>query len=169
VACGTAARRRRHHRVLTCRGIAGATRRADASTGAAGGSRGRYGGGPTGFEHELRDLLADLDAANVRNIVFANAGPHTAYVFEYRPDANGDGDPLVFHEFVTGPLSADRFPPRSIDSTFGPRPLYAEGGLFNFAVVTVGRAADGRAHLVVETRDENGVVRPTSRIDLVPQ
>jgi alkaline phosphatase D len=127
------------------------------------------GGGPTGFEHELRDLLADLDAANVRNIVFANAGPHTAYVFEYRPDANGDGDPLVFHEFVTGPLSADRFPPRSIDSTFGPRPLYAEGGLFNFAVVTVGRAADGRAHLVVETRDENGVVRPTSRIDLVPQ
>ena len=58
-------------------------------------------------------------------------------------DANNDGDKLVFHEIITGPLSAFRFgtpggvPIPQLDTTFEPQILYEEGGIFNFGYIRI--------------------------------
>jgi alkaline phosphatase D len=123
----------------------------------------------TGFERELRVLLAELDRANVHNMVFLAGDVHHARELRYNRDYDGDGERLLFHELITGPLAAERNLPRTLDPTFGPIQLYAEGGIFNFGYVRVGVAADGRAHLSADVRDETGAVRPGSALDLAPE
>lgn len=124
----------------------------------------------TGFERELLDLLKFLDDENVKNFVFVTTDVHFTMNIAYQIDANGDGDLLTFHEFVTGPLNAVMgTPPTSVDPTLNPTILYSEGPLFNFGFVQVHEMADGKAHLLADVRDVAGVQRPGSVVDLTPQ
>jgi hypothetical protein len=94
----------------------------------------------------------------------------------YEIGANGDGDKLTFHELISGPLSAFRFgmpgrvPLPKLDTTFNPKILYEEGGIFNFGYVEIQKQLeDNLAHLTSRIVDENGLTRPNSLLDLKPQ
>jgi len=119
-------------------------------------------GGPrTGSETELRELLSHLDREDVENVVFLVTDVHFATSLRYEIDLDSDGDVLLFHELVTGPLSAGLVEARPPDPTFAPRVLYAEGGIFNF-----GFAVAEATRLVYEVRDDRGRVREGSRLTL---
>jgi alkaline phosphatase D len=94
---------------------------------------------------------------------------HFAQSIRYRIDPDGDGRPLLMHEFLSGPLSAIRLPVAELDPTLEPVALYNEGGLFNFGVVRIEPGPDGLMHLLADVRDESGAVRPGSHVDLAPQ
>ena len=87
---------------------------------------------PSGFERELLGMLAEFDRINVKNLVFIATDIHFPTSMSYKTDADGDGDLLEFHEFVTGPLNGVRNPVKAPDPAANPEVLYAEGGLFNF-------------------------------------
>jgi alkaline phosphatase D len=127
--------------------------------------------GRTGFEHELLDLMRFLDDHQVKNVVFLAADVHFAAQIRYSIDPNGDGNPLIIHELIAGPLSAMRRQPplTGFDSTLGPEILYAEGGFFNFGHVTIARQADGYAHLIAQVYDDRGERRLGATLDLKPQ
>lgn len=120
----------------------------------------------TGFERELLDLLRAIDAAGVRNLVFVTTDVHFAAELRYARDFDGDGEPLVFHELISGPLSAVRIGVPSFDQTLEPEVLYAEGNFFNFGTVRVVRTEGGRPGLRVDIRDERGVPRPASVLEI---
>lgn len=122
----------------------------------------------TGFERELTELLEHLDRNDVTNIVFVATDVHFAANLRYDIDVDHDGDQLLFHELISGPLSAVKLTPPGPDPSFGPRILYAEGELFNFSFVTIERN-EGVAHLVADVRDDTGAVRFGSRLTLIPQ
>ena len=126
------------------------------------------GGGPTGFETELLDLLRFLDARDLTNVVFVVGDAHYPHFIRHDRDFDGDGDRLLFHELVVGPLSAELGARRQLDPTTAPQTLYADGGIFNFGYARVRRAA-GRPHFVVDVRDDAGRVRPGSLLDLAPR
>jgi alkaline phosphatase D len=130
----------------------------------------------TGFERELQQLLAFLDDINIKNIVFVTTDVHFPANILYEIDANGDGDKLIFHELISGPLSAFRFgmpggvPLPKLDTTFKPKILYEEGGIFNFGYVEIQKQPeDNLVHLISRIVDENGHTRPNSLLDLKPQ
>ena len=127
------------------------------------------GAEPTGFERELLRLLSELDAVNPTNVVFVTTDVHFAQTIRYNVDADGDGDRLVLHELVCGPLNAVRAAPRPLDPAANPTSLYAEGGIFNFSYVRIETQADGKVHLVADVRGENGLPRPGSHLDLTPE
>ena len=127
------------------------------------------GAEPTGFERELLRMLSEIDAANPTNLVFVTTDVHFAQTIRYDVDADGDGDRLVLHELVSGPLNAVRAAPRPLDPAANPTSLYAEGGLFNFSYVRIERQADGKVHLVADVRGVDGLPRPGSHLDLTPQ
>ena len=124
----------------------------------------------TGFERELLDLLRSLDGRGVRNVVFLSGDAHQALNIRYEIDADRDGQALVFHEIVAGPLSSSpgRAEPQ-LDPTLNPTLLYREGGFFNFGYARVERDGDGIAHFVTEIRGEDGEPRAGSRLDLTPR
>ena len=129
----------------------------------------------TGFENELQQLLVFLDDINIKNIVFVTTDVHFPANILYEVDANGDGDILVFHELISGPLSAFRFgmpggvPLPKLDTTFNPKILYEEGGIFNFGYLEIQKQPeDNLVHLISRIVDENGVTRPNSLLDLKP-
>ena len=124
---------------------------------------------PTGFERELRDLLLSLDRNNVKNVVFVTTDVHFATTIRYQTDVDADGDMLVLHELVSGPINAVRGTPGALDPTFNPTALYAEGNLFNFGYAHLARGSDGRMHLLADIRGEDGQPRPGSAIDLTPE
>jgi alkaline phosphatase D len=126
------------------------------------------GGEDTGFERELMAVLGALDAANVTNLVFVVTDVHFARNVRYAVDADLDGDTLVFHELVSGPLSAIRLPVAPLDPTTAPVELYAEGGIFNFGYARIRRGRDGRMHFLYDVRGEDGRPRPGSVLDLSP-
>jgi alkaline phosphatase D len=130
----------------------------------------------TGFERELQQLLRFLDDNNIQNIVFVTTDVHFPANILYEVDANDDGDKLIFHELISGPLSAFRFgtpggvPIPKLDSTFNPKMLYEEGGIFNFGYVQVQKQPeDNLVHLIARIVDENGLARTNSFLDLKPQ
>ncbi|MGH9988514.1 MAG: hypothetical protein ACRD8W_31655 [Nitrososphaeraceae archaeon] len=49
--------------------------------------------------------------------------------------------------------------------------IRAEGNIFNFGHVRIDRVddADSTPHFIVEIRDENGIIRPGSELELVPK
>jgi alkaline phosphatase D len=122
----------------------------------------------TGFERELRSLLSELDRRDVNNVVFVATDVHFAASLRYDVDVDGDGDRLVFHELISGPLSAGLVDPRPPDPTFGPRVVYTEGGFFNFSFIAIepGSGPDGASRLVADIRDVDGKTRPGSRIEI---
>ncbi|BAS26695.1 alkaline phosphatase D family protein [Limnochorda pilosa] len=123
----------------------------------------------TGFERELMDLITFLDEQDVQNVVFVTTDVHFAATLRYEVDADGDGEALVFHELVSGPLNAVRGEVPEFDPTLNPTVLYSEGQLFNFSYVRIDRAADGTFHLVADVRGEDGRPRPGSRVELAPR
>jgi alkaline phosphatase D len=130
----------------------------------------------TGFENELQQLLAFLDEINIKNIVFVTTDVHFPANILYEIDANGDGDKLIFHELISGPLSAFRFgipggvPLPKLDTTFNPKILYEEGGIFNFGYVKIQKQPeDNLVHLTSRIVDENGFTRQNSLLELKPQ
>jgi len=122
----------------------------------------------TGFEREFLDLLRFIDDNDLQNVVFVVCDVHFAMNIGYEVDANGDGDAVVFHEFVNGPLNAVAVPPPGLDPTFNPTILYQEGDLFNFGYVRIEPAADGTYHLTADVRGEDGLPRPGSTVELAP-
>ena len=124
----------------------------------------------TGFESELLDLLRSFDENDVRNLVFISTDVHFAAQLRYDVDLDEDGDRLVFHELVSGPLSAIRAPaPPAFDPTLRPVVLYAEGDIFNFGTLRIGDGSPSRPHLWTDIRDDRGRVRPGSALELVPE
>jgi len=123
----------------------------------------------TGFEIELVDLIRAIDAADVRNLVFVTTDVHFAAQLRYAGDYDGDGDQLVFHELISGPLSAVRIGVPTFDRTLGPELLYAEGNFFNFGTVRIDRADGGTTRLRADIRDERGAVRPGSVLEIAAE
>ena len=123
----------------------------------------------TGFERELRDLLEKLDAADVTNVVFVVTDVHFAMSLRYDIDLDGDGDRLLFHELLNGPLNAVCVRPPELDPTFEPIILYGEGGLMNFSAIEVTRRADGTSVLRADIRGVDGEVRFGSSLELVAE
>jgi alkaline phosphatase D len=118
----------------------------------------------TGSETELRELLSHLDRENVRNVVFVVTDVHFATNLRYQIDLDSDGDRLLFHELVMGPMSAGLSEPRAPDSTFEPQVLYVDGGFFNFGFAS----AEG-SRLVYEVRDDQGGVRKGSELTIAAE
>ena len=133
----------------------------------------------TGFERELTDLLRFIDEQHMKNIVFITTDVHFPAFIRYNFDLNNDGNMTEIHELVSGPLSAFRLgvPFPQLDETFNPTLLYGEGNIFNFGYIRIedGRDSEaeeegnGKPHLIADIRDENGIVRPGSTLDLRPQ
>ena len=130
----------------------------------------------TGFERELQQLLNFLDDSNIENVVFVTTDVHFPANILYDLDANNDGDKLIFHELISGPLSAFRFgtpggaPIPKLDNTFNPKILYEEGGIFNFGHLKVQKnPEDTLVHLKAQVVDDNGFTRPNSTLDLKPR
>jgi len=120
-------------------------------------------GATTGFESELLKLLRHLDKNNINNVVFITTDIHFAGQIRYENDFDGDGDTLVFHEMISGPLSALRNPtPPILDHTLHPTYLYAEGDIFNFGTMRV-----SSKELSIDIRDETGRIRPGSARTLI--
>ena len=93
----------------------------------------------TGFEIELLDLVRSMDTSNVTNVVFVVTDVHSAAQLRFERDYDGDGDMLLFHELIAGPLSAIRGPTAvTLDPTLGPVMIYGEGGIFNYGTDTRG-------------------------------
>ncbi len=115
---------------------------------------------PLGFESELRTILAFINAEGIRNVVWLATDVHYARLLRYEP--GGDLAGLVFHEFITGPVSAISGLPRPPSRTFSPIEFFARGqrpdpsrpSFFNFGLLQI--AADGL--LRVEVRDADGLV-----------
>jgi alkaline phosphatase D len=131
----------------------------------------------TGFERELTDLLGFIDEQEIKNIVFITTDVHFPALIRYDFDLNNDGNTTEIHEFVSGPMSAFRLgvPFPMLDETFNPTLLYGEGNIFNFGHIRIEDRRDndedenGKPHLIADIRDENGIVRPGSTLDLIPQ
>ena len=116
------------------------------------------------------ELLQSVDDNDVRNVVFLTTDVHFAAQLRYDVDLNEDGDRLVFHELIGGPLSAIRSPaPPAFDPTLRPVVLYGEGDLFNFGTVRVGDGSPGAPHLWSDIRDDTGRIRPGSALELEPE
>jgi alkaline phosphatase D len=128
----------------------------------------------TGFERELRELMKFIDDNNIINVVFVTTDVHFPAIIKYNADLNGDGDPVSVYEIVSGPLSAFRFgipgsPLPMLDPTFRPTILYVEGGIFNFAHLKIEKRSDGNVHLLADIIGQDGMVRPNSHLDLLPE
>jgi len=112
-------------------------------------------------------LFRRLDAADLENLVFVVTDVHCALSIRYDLDADGDGDRLVFHEFVSGPMVAGKLPePPGLDPTLEPTLLYAEANLFNFGYYRLERRPDGTLHFLADIRDGAGEVRSGSSVEL---
>ncbi len=92
----------------------------------------------TGFEAELSALLATWDRQDIDGLVFVTTDVHFARVTRYAHDFDGDGEPLVFHEVIAGPLRAWMGEPVPADPSFGPTVLFEAGLVQNFAILDVG-------------------------------
>jgi phosphodiesterase/alkaline phosphatase D-like protein len=122
-------------------------------------------------------VITFIDEQNLKNIIFITTDVHFPAFIRYNFDLNNDRNATEIYELISGPLNAvrggDPFP--KLDPTFNPSLLYGEGNIFNFGYVNIetrggGAAAeDGKSHFIAEIRDENGIVRPGSILDLTPE
>jgi alkaline phosphatase D len=121
------------------------------------------------FVSERSDFLNFLDDHNIKNIVFITTDVHFPTNIVVEEDPNHDGHNLIFHEIVSGPISAIPVKASPPDPTINATALYSENQIFNFGHLKVQRESDGKVHLVSDIIDENGLLRPGSHLDLTPQ
>lgn len=115
----------------------------------------------TGFEHELRGILREADAADRTGLVFLSTDVHFPRITRYEVDLDSDGELLVFHEVVAGPLRAWLGQPTVPDPSFGPTVLFEAGGVANFALIDI----EG-PELTARIVGENGKTLPGGRVEL---
>ncbi|NCW45232.1 MAG: alkaline phosphatase [Gemmatimonadaceae bacterium] len=82
-------------------------------------------GTPLGREHDIARLLRNLQAAQVRNVVWVTADVHYCAAHHYAPDRAAFTQFDAFWEFVAGPMHAGTFGPNALDGTFGPEVRFA--------------------------------------------
>lgn len=123
------------------------------------------------FISERYDLLKFLDDNNIKNVVSVTTDVHFPANVFVDQDTNHDGDRMIFYEIVSGPLAANTFPKATpLDPTINATYLYHENKIFNFSYLKVQKQEyDGKVHLISEIRDEDGLLRPSSHLDLTPQ
>ncbi|MFJ5714099.1 glycerophosphodiester phosphodiesterase family protein [Neobacillus sp. NPDC093127] len=107
---------------------------------------------PTGYENEFKKISDFIVEKGIKNVFFVTTDVHFAQVIKY--DANQDGK-TDYHELISGPIGAVKINPGTLDPTFGPESMYAEGDFFNFGVFQVDPA---NKQATVEIRDENGKI-----------
>jgi alkaline phosphatase D len=115
---------------------------------------------PTGYENEFRKISDFIVEKGIKNVYFVTTDVHFADIIQY--DANHDGK-ADYHELVSGPLGAVKVKPGTLDPTFGPKRLYAEGDFFNFGVF---RIDPNRNEATVEIRDESGNIHFSNTFQL---
>jgi alkaline phosphatase D len=122
------------------------------------------------FTRERSDFLKFLDEHNIKNVVVVATDVHFPTNILVEDDPNHDGDKLIYHELVSGPLSAIPLKANPLDPTINATSKYQENKIFNFGYVKIQKeGANGKAHLIYKVLDENGLVRPESNWDLPPQ
>ncbi|MFC4803300.1 glycerophosphodiester phosphodiesterase family protein [Neobacillus sp. GCM10023253] len=105
---------------------------------------------PTGYENEFKEISDFIIEKGIKNVFFVTTDVHFAEVIKY--DANHDGK-ADYNELISGPIGAVKINPGTLDPTFGPDKLYAEGNFFNYGVFRVDPATQ---QATVEIQDENG-------------
>ncbi len=119
----------------------------------------------SGFETELMTLFFFIQGHDIQNVVFLAGDTHWPFAISYDPDR--DGTPNLY-ELGASPMSSIPLaPPETVDPTFNPTVLYAEGefqgDLFNFGHISL--AEDGS--LAFRVVDWQGVERYS--LSLEPQ
>lgn len=107
---------------------------------------------PTGYEREFKEISNFIIENDIKNVFFVTTDVHFAEVIKY--DANQDGK-TDYNELISGPIGAVKINPGTLDPTFGPEQLYAEGNFFNFGVFRIDPQAK---QAIVEIQDENGKI-----------
>ena len=92
----------------------------------------------TGFERERQVIVDTIVGKAIPNVVFLGGDVHWAQANVY--DANQDGVP-DFHEFVSGPLSANPGRLTAASPVLHPTTLINEGGYDNFGLARVTKEA----------------------------
>ncbi|GHI00126.1 glycerophosphodiester phosphodiesterase family protein [Neobacillus kokaensis] len=115
---------------------------------------------PTGYENEFKKISDFIIEKEIKNVFFVTTDVHFAEVIKY--DANQDGK-TDYNELISGPIGAVNINPGTLDPTFGPEKLYAEGKFFNFGVFRVDPA---KQQATVEIQDENGKVHFSHSFEL---
>jgi alkaline phosphatase D len=122
------------------------------------------------FTRERSDFLRFLDDHNIKNLVVVTTDVHFPINILVEDDPNHDGDKLIYHELVSGPLSAIPLKANPLDPTINATSKYQENQLFNFGYIKIQQEkSDGKVHLISEVRDENGLMRPGSNWDIPPR
>jgi alkaline phosphatase D len=122
------------------------------------------------FTRERSEFLKFLDDHNIKNVVVVTTDVHFPTNILVEDDPNHDGDKLVYHELVSGPISAIPVKASPPDPTINATSKYQENKIFNFGYIKIQREKpDGKVHLISEIRDENGLLRPGSNWDIPPQ
>jgi alkaline phosphatase D len=122
------------------------------------------------FTRERSDFLRFLDDHNIKNLVVVATDVHFPINILVEDDPNHDGHKLIYHELVSGPLSAIPLKANPLDPTINATSKYQENQLFNFGYIKIQQEkSDGKVHLISEVRDENGLIRPGSNWDIPPQ
>jgi alkaline phosphatase D len=122
------------------------------------------------FTGERSDFLKFLDDHNIKNVVVVATDVHFPINILVEDDPNHDGHKLIYHELVSGPLSAIPLKANPLDPTINATSKYQENQIFNFGYIKIQQEkSDGKVHLMSEVRDENGLLRPGSNWDIPPQ
>jgi alkaline phosphatase D len=124
------------------------------------------------FVRERNDLLKFLDDNNIKNVIFITTDVHFPANIIVDQDPNNDGDRIILYEIVCGPFAAITYPTMiPIDPTINATYIYHENKIFNFGYLKVQEHEndEGKAHLISEIRDQDGLLRPGSHLDLRPQ
>lgn len=122
------------------------------------------------FTTERSGFLKFIDDHNIKNIVIVATDVHFPTNILVEDDPNHDGHKLIYHELVSGPLSAIPLKVTPLDPTINATSKYQENKIFNFGYIKVQKEnLDGKVHLIAEVRDEDSILRPGSNWDLSPQ
>jgi alkaline phosphatase D len=122
------------------------------------------------FTRERSEFLKFLDDHNIKNVVVVATDVHFPTNILVEDDPNHDGDKLIYHELVSGPLSAIPLKANPLDPSINATSKYQENQIFNFGYIKIQKQrSDGKVHLISEIRDEDGLLRPGSNWDISPQ
>jgi alkaline phosphatase D len=122
------------------------------------------------FTRERSAFLKFLDDHNIKNVVIVATDVHFPTNIVVEHDPNHDGHKLIYYELVSGPFSAIPLKANPVDQTINATSIYQENKIFNFGYIKIQKEkSDGKVHLISEIRDENGLQRPGSNLNIPPK